>query len=173
MLDSDDYYRSNTNPIHFEASLTNKLEEGDFFIITFHTDSYTLNSAVGCAEGTCTSLTSTPTLLVKAIPTATQVIETIINWEINGLISSPVTVYGQTATITVETWFPINSSASEKIDSGTMTYRLDCASTTLQPYLCKTCAIIGTEVCTSCYTPDYFLFNSTKCTNQCGNLSQY
>lgn len=74
-LASDDYYQSNTNPVHIQINITNKLDVGDYITLTFLSNSYTLYTVVGCAEGTCSSTTvNSVTLEVRAFPTATQVI---------------------------------------------------------------------------------------------------
>lgn len=54
-----------------------------------------------------------------------------------------------------------------------MAYSVDCGDSQYSKN-CRTCSTIsGQQVCTSCYTPTYSLYNNSLCTNACGNESQY
>lgn len=76
----DDYYRGNTNPVHVQINVTNKLEVGDVIVITSLSNSYMDNSAISCAEGACTGTRiNSVTFELRALPTASQVIEMSIS----------------------------------------------------------------------------------------------
>lgn len=138
----------------------------------FDSRSYTSNGTVGCILGNC-SFTQTGTILnVTVILSSAQVMSSIINLQIYGLISSSTTMYTDKIPINVETY---SGQSLTLIDTGVMYYALSCSNNdTVINKSCRTCATVsGRTNCTSCYTPTYNLIGNDYCTNNCGNNSQY
>lgn len=168
---SDDYYRSNTKPVNINMNVTNQLILTDYILLQFDSNSYTQSGTIQCAVGTCSATVNGSLLIIQVIPTATQIIYTQISISIQGLISSSSTAYGQKVNIPVGTF----TASGDSIDTGTLVYSISCGqNASIISLNCKTCAYIGSQsICTSCYTPEYSLYNNSVCTNACGNLSKY
>jgi len=92
------YYRGNTNIVVFYVTLFNKLKNGDYFLIQFGSDTYTVrpSTSISCTTLSSCSVTNQSTanvLVVLGYPTINQISMQQLTIVIDGLISSASTQY--------------------------------------------------------------------------------
>ena len=127
-------------------------------MIELNTDAYSLNGALTCYAYDCIVENQTgSSIVIKASPLSSST--TLI---MEGLLSSPTTVYGEQVANAIASY----SAQNNKIDEGSFTYTISCSD--ISPLNCKTCINGG---CISCYV-GYYLYQ-TQCTTNCSLASSF